>query len=86
MTAAPAVDCRSVALARTASGHRANAEPGEARASYRERLRRYLATAVGGIAVLFTFSAYRTVFDELDGAVLQAVYTLQIRDKWRGAQ
>jgi hypothetical protein len=44
---------------------------------------RYLATARDEIAILFTFSAHRSVYDQLLGAAVQAVYTLQILDDWK---
>jgi hypothetical protein len=44
---------------------------------------RYLATARNGIAILFTFSAHRSIYEKLVGAAVQAVYTLQIVDDWR---
>jgi hypothetical protein len=47
---------------------------------------RYLATTLDGLAILFTFSAHRTVFDDLDGVAVQAVHTLQVRDEWRTAR
>jgi len=44
---------------------------------------RYLATVKDGIAVLFTFSAHHSTFEQSVRAAVQAVYTLRLRDEWR---
>jgi hypothetical protein len=41
---------------------------------------RYLATTKDGIAVLYTFSAHRSQFEELQGAAIQAVETLSLKN------
>ncbi|CCE12109.1 hypothetical protein BRAS3843_940013 [Bradyrhizobium sp. STM 3843] len=44
---------------------------------------RYLATTRDQIAILFTFSAHHSVYDQLLGAAVEAVHTLQMVDDWK---
>jgi hypothetical protein len=53
---------------------------GSEMASYNTR---YLATTRDQLAILFTFSAHHSVYDQLLGAVIEAVHTLQIVEDWK---
>ena len=44
---------------------------------------RYLATVKNGIALLVTFSAHSSVFDQLSGQAALAIHTARILDDWR---
>jgi hypothetical protein len=53
---------------------------GSETASYNTR---YLATSRDQLTILFTFSAHHSVYDQLLGAAIEAVHTLQIVDDWK---
>jgi hypothetical protein len=44
---------------------------------------RYLATVKDQIAVVFTFSAHRSVYEQVLSGAVQAVNTLQVIDDWK---
>ncbi|MEX2745780.1 hypothetical protein [Rhizobium mongolense] len=44
---------------------------------------RYLAVSKNGIAILYTFSAYKDLYDKLVGSAVLAVNTLETLDDWK---